>query len=129
MATPVPVVSIIYFLVSTPPNTVVIVMPACSAMSRKSANREVGFSACVLPLRDNTKKQRTGAMTGQIQDSRKPLRKNRVTTRTYYQGSWPVRVSPCLSLREFCHSSIDLSGDAPEFPTKNPGLVCAARMF
>src|ERR1700722_911460 len=41
MATPVPVVSIMYFLVSTPPNTFTAVSPAFSAMSLKFASPEL----------------------------------------------------------------------------------------
>src|SRR6266487_4473062 len=46
MATPVPVVSTMYFLVSIPPKTFIIVSPAFSAISVKSAMGE-GFFAFV----------------------------------------------------------------------------------
>src|SRR5215469_4773231 len=45
MATPVPVVSMMYFLVSTPPNTVTAVNPAFSAISTKFA---IGGESAIL---------------------------------------------------------------------------------
>src|SRR6266567_6070163 len=44
MATPVPVVSTMYFLVSIPPKTFIIVSPAFSAISVKSAMGEGSFA-------------------------------------------------------------------------------------
>src|SRR5690242_8103559 len=48
MATPVPVVSMMYCLVSTPPNTLCMFKPAFSAMSVNQAIREDWAGACAL---------------------------------------------------------------------------------
>src|SRR5215467_10795270 len=56
MVTPVPVVSMMYFLVSTPPKTFFIVRPAFSAMSTKLAadlGDEIAAACCAAHIRNS----------------------------------------------------------------------------
>src|SRR6266851_1255443 len=94
MATPVPVVSIMYFLVSLPPKMFSIVSPAFSAMSVKSAIRGESLFAWVFAPIENKKQKKSIA---QLEYSRRTARE--------YRGEF--KIMACMHRRSSSGSGQD----------------------
>src|SRR5271157_1123145 len=94
MATPVPVVSIMYFLLSVPPKISDIVSPAFSAISTKLAIDCVGEAACFVTCANNVlatgrTKKRTAVPAMNCQKERAPGTGSMLTLDTIRTGASP----------------------------------------